>query len=895
MADTSYQPTPWLDAMLNEEYLLEGLAGICVNNGWTKVSEFTKVSYPSKLTKPTVMKFFLPLGNPKINVPSSMYGEYYVYLDGVPCPASYYTSADNADQTHTLTFEPGVSGLCEIYYSPVQGKDEFDFYIAKHHVVKNISGHIFGMAMLAHIKKPMQDTGCKVPFAIPDPDSGTGRGFGTELRPQDMSVFSWAIQKAEEESLYERHTLYFYQMEKWIGNGKFIVGWDNSDDLKRLALDVEVQTSMWGVNATTRSLQHKVTDKFPQIYQSPIVTARTRIPQLEHIDLLNTMDVKYTNWWDDSKVFVKGFVDGKSLMLIILADTAPIWDNNAVPAIPLYMGDFDVGTSPEEVVRREITFDFLRKTVKSSVISSGKPMINSGSKVRVWLMGDTDGDMPDESVTLKIAGKEIGVFNTAAAVQPTDNKEDAQFMGEFDITEIQGKNTVTVEAVSGDGVSGYQPVSARMWLEFSIQTIKNADGTPSALFSGTAFNKDGLSLDAALKQSGGFDFENTAVKQEIIHPVLKEYPNYPSNGIDSVMVKRTKYGARYQAHYISWNIPQGQMPPFREDAEGKNYPRYWNTYTSGSYKYQFNPSRYSEKAHSSRALLIHPEDGTYGTLRNVILVSPLSILNGDELKAVRDYCDDENKYSIYSYYLVEGISPLTKRPATGFRPAGLGILMEGYELPEIPPPAPEPPELSVSINPASISVEEGSSVRFTSIYSTHSPITNFKWNVASNINQGTYSAGESSYTFNSAGTFTVQFTVWNELGQTATAEATVNVYAKPVPPPPPPPPPPPANTLQCGLSNDTGGGRLTEKYHEMGANAGKVRVTYDMYGVADRMDIYYQNQLLASTKTLVSGSGELSFNYYPVGGVTQIKVVMSSDGDGTSWEYLVYCPVYSGA
>ncbi|SEL28601.1 PKD domain-containing protein [Paenibacillus sp. OK003] len=886
MADTSYQPTPWLDTTINEEFLLEGLAGIMTTNGWSKVTEFTKVAYSNKLTKPTIKRFYLPLANPEIDLPKVLNDDYYIYLDGEIAPTSYYTAVKNTDETTTITFEAGVSGQVAIYYSTVGSADTFDFYVTKHIVVKNISGNLFGMAMLAHINEQIGRTDCKVPFAIYDKNAD----YGTQLTPQDSGVFSWAIQKANEEALFERHTLYFYQLEKWIGNGKMLVGWENVNELKRVALDVEVQTSMWGLDDNTNALQSRITDSFPQMYQSPIVTSRTRIPQLEHTEKIAFVDVKFTNWWDDSKVFVKGFVDGKSLMLIIVADTAPVWDDNAVPAIPLYMGDFDVNGLTEEVINRDITFDFYRKQTKTSTIISGKPMVNAGSYVKVWLMGDTDGDMPDEAVTLTIAGQEIGKFNTIGAVEPTSNRNDAQLMGQFNITGIEGMSSVTIEAVSGDGVSGYTPVSGRMFLEIHIETNRNAEGTPSALFSGTAYNKNGATVEAALKQSGQFDYDDASIKQEVLLPVMKEYPYYPSNGIDSIMVKRNKFGARYQAHYLSWNVPSNSMPPLREDDDNHKHPRAWKDYMNEQYKYQFSPSRYSGKAHSSRALLVHPEDGTFGTLRNVILTSPLTIMNGDELKAVRDYCDDENRYEVYSYYLVEGISPLTKRPATPYRPAALGILKAGYTLPEIPPSPPEPPALILSIDPAYSSIEEDTSIKFTSLYSKHSPITNYKWEVASDVKKGLYTVDNATFTFSNVGTYSVKLTVWNEVGQQATATATIMVTAKYVPPPPPPPPP--ANTLQCGKLNDSGGGAYTEKLHEMGNSSGRVVITYNMYGVADRMDVYYQNQLLASTNMEVSNGGSLQFQYSPVGGVTQIKVVMSSSsGSGSSWEYLVNCPV----
>ncbi|ALA07171.1 putative major virion structural protein [Brevibacillus phage SecTim467] len=890
MADTSYQPTPWLDTMLNEEHLLEGLVGICLNNGWTKVGEFTKVVYPSKLTKPTIKRFYLPLANPDVDVPEVLNDEYYIFLEGEICPITYYKAVKNGDGTTTITFEPGVSGQVAIYYSDVKGTDEFEFYVAKHYIVRNASGNLFGMAMLANFKEQMQNTGCKVPFSIYDSNIDDEYDFGAQLRPQDLGVFSWAKQKAEEEGLYERHTLYFYQLEKFANGGRWLTGWDKPADYKRLALDAEIQTTMWGLADQTNALQFKITDKYPSNYQSPIVTAHTRIPQLENVEKLGFLDVKYTNWWDDSKVFVKGFIDGKSLMFIIIADTAPVWDSNAVPAIPLYMGDFEIDGAKDEVVNRDITFDFHEAQTRASTVISSKPMINAGSTVKIWLMGDCDGDVGNESITLKIGDTEVGKFNTADAVEPTGNRDDAQFMGEFPITGVEGKNNVTIEAVSDSDVSGYSPVSARMWLELTINTDKNADGAPSALFSGTAYSKDGEDVTKALKRSAEFDYDDVNLKQEVLLPIMKDYSHYPSNGVDSIMVKRTKYGARYQAHYLSWNVPSNTMPPVRQNKDGHKHPRAWDNFMNEQYKFQFSPSRYSGKAHSSRALLIHPEDGGFGTLRNVILVSPLTIMNGDELKVVKNHCDDENKYEVYSYYLVEGISPLTKRPATAFRPAGLGILKAGYTLPEIPPPPPPPPPLVVNISPSSSTIEAGASIKFTSTYSKHSPMSNFKWDVSSDVSRGSFTVDNATFVFKNAGTYQVAFAFWNELGQKGVVSATVVVNEPPLPPPPPPPPPPP-NTLQCGHLNDTGGGRITEKYHEMGDKSGSVRIDYDMYGYPDRIDVFYQSQLLASSNGYVVNKGQVNFSYAPVGGVTQIKVIISSDSDGTSWEYMVNCPV----
>lgn len=78
---------------------------------------------------------------------------------------------------------------------------------------------------------------------------------------------------------------------------------------------------------------------------------------------------------------------------------------------------------------------------------------------------------------------------------------------------------------------------------------------PVAMFGGRAVDKN-------------FDFDNTEIiTNEAIMPTTRNYVHYPSNGIDSVMVKRTRFGAMYQAHYLSWEVPPNEIPPKRERFE----------------------------------------------------------------------------------------------------------------------------------------------------------------------------------------------------------------------------------------------------------------------------------------------------------------------------------------
>ncbi|WP_068794067.1 PKD domain-containing protein, partial [Brevibacillus laterosporus] len=765
---------PWLDVMLTEKHLLEGLADLCIANGWRKEAEFHKVVYASRLTKPTIVRFFLPLARPYVDIPKLAYpDDFYVYLDGELMPSTYYSVMEKADGGLRIEFEPGVQGQAAIYYSEIEGSDEFEFYVAKHYIVRNISGNLFGMAVLGKVKEQIYTTGERVPFAVYHPSAD----WGTQLMPHDTGIFSWAIKKVEEEDLYERHTLYFYQLDKFILGGNMIVGWQDPKEFQRVALDVEVQAAMWGLQAKSQALQYKVTEQYPQFYQSPIVTSRTRIPQLESIGDIHGLHVKYTNWWSDSKVFVKGFVDGKSLMFIITSDTAPVWNSNAVPAIPLYMGDFDVEGETEEVLKRELVFELDQATRKKMTIVSNNPMNSKGSKVKVWLSGDVNGD-EGELVKVSVEGVEVGVFHTSGYQKPVDKKVDAEYLGEFDVFGIDAKSTITIEVQSTAGVNAYPPVSARVWLDFTISTDKG--GKPAALFAGSAISKKGASVDNALRASAAFDYDDydDANWQDTLLPILKEYPVHASNGIDSVMVKRTKYGARYQSYYFSWNVPPNSMPPLRETKKKEKHPRAWNNYMQELYKYQFTPSRYSEKAHASKAMLIHPEDGAHGTLRHVIFVSPLPIMNGDELAVADQYCDVDgnHKYLIYSYYLVEGISPMTKRPGTSFRPAGLGILKDGnFTLPPIPPDPPPPLPFVVTIEPSYSRIKTGESVNFTSSYSRHSPILHFEWNGSGDHHKGSYSVDQAQFTFKQSGTYTITFMIVNEQGQKGKATATIEV------------------------------------------------------------------------------------------------------------------------
>ena len=57
----------------------------------------------------------------------------------------------------------------------------------------------------------------------------------------------------------------------------------------------------------------------------------------------------------------------------------------------------------------------------------------------------------------------------------------------------------------------------------------------------------------------------------------------------------------------------------------------------------------------------------------------------------------------------------------------------------------------------------------------------------------------------------------------------------------------------------------------------------------DQFDVYYENALVFSTNTPISGSNTVQITYGP-GTSTQIKVVVTGPEAGTLWDYQVSCP-----
>ncbi len=98
----------------------------------------------------------------------------------------------------------------------------------------------------------------------------------------------------------------------------------------------------------------------------------------------------------------------------------------------------------------------------------------------------------------------------------------------------------------------------------------------------------------------------------------------------------------------------------------------------------------------------------------------------------------------------------------------------------------------------------------------------------------------------------------------------------------------PSAAIPCNSRTESGKEGITRKTHDLGENAGTATISYEMYSVPDKLEVYYEGNVVASTRDFVSSSGSLTFNYTP-NHDTYCTVVVTGLS-GTDWAYTVGCP-----
>jgi len=122
-----------------------------------------------------------------------------------------------------------------------------------------------------------------------------------------------------------------------------------------------------------------------------------------------------------------------------------------------------------------------------------------------------------------------------------------------------------------------------------------------------------------------------------------------------------------------------------------------------------------------------------------------------------------------------------------------------------------------------------------------------------------------------------------------------------LPPPVKLPAPPPKDSRKCDTKAHSGSDGVDVKTYTLGTTSGMVAITFNMYSEPDKMEVYYENNLVASTFTIKgnnrgfvgSGNGSEStgtlhflYRYH----IDQFIKVVLTGGTGTSWEYTIGCP-----
>lgn len=103
---------------------------------------------------------------------------------------------------------------------------------------------------------------------------------------------------------------------------------------------------------------------------------------------------------------------------------------------------------------------------------------------------------------------------------------------------------------------------------------------------------------------------------------------------------------------------------------------------------------------------------------------------------------------------------------------------------------------------------------------------------------------------------------------------------------------PPEDVIPCNTATSESGGQgYHENMHWLGNNPGLVTINYDMYAQKDKMEVFYDNELVASTSVVVSDKGQLQFFFPALNGQPKFcRILLTAPETGTSWEYFLSCP-----
>jgi hypothetical protein len=103
---------------------------------------------------------------------------------------------------------------------------------------------------------------------------------------------------------------------------------------------------------------------------------------------------------------------------------------------------------------------------------------------------------------------------------------------------------------------------------------------------------------------------------------------------------------------------------------------------------------------------------------------------------------------------------------------------------------------------------------------------------------------------------------------------------------------------ECNAKTNSGGEGITTTIHELGVKPGKVIIDFNTHNVPDKIEVFYENKLVASTNQIYgndngfvggsNGIGQLQFFYSQ--NIDKFCTVVVTGNNDTDWQYIVNCP-----
>lgn len=92
---------------------------------------------------------------------------------------------------------------------------------------------------------------------------------------------------------------------------------------------------------------------------------------------------------------------------------------------------------------------------------------------------------------------------------------------------------------------------------------------------------------------------------------------------------------------------------------------------------------------------------------------------------------------------------------------------------------------------------------------------------------------------------------------------------------------------QCQTQQSSGGQGAFTKSYDLGRDSGSFELSYEMYGIPDKLEVINAGKVVFTTSGLVSGGTTVQV---PFSGSRIVFVVVSAPNSGTAWDYSIGCP-----